>query len=209
MTSNPIFFEFYLQTSWRSNSSTLSNLPWRNFWFILVAEHYSGDQIKEVHRTCGTHLKGESRNRTLGTPERKCEYNTKIQLQEIRWERVDWTDRTQGKAKQWAIVKTVMNLCTKKKSEEFLDWFHKKYPAPYRSSVRPTRRVAHRIIHLNSSISQLECIWEWNINTRSRAFWNDYSTGCFTERCRPVVSQSFVFRRSRIHNGGSSTLRIQ
>jgi len=38
--------------------------------------------------TCGKHLKAESRNRPLGKSGRKWECNTKIQLQEIRWERV-------------------------------------------------------------------------------------------------------------------------
>jgi len=107
-----------------------------------------------MHGTCGTHLKAESRNKPPGNPRRKWEYNTKIQLQAIRWGRVDWTDRTHGEAKQPAIVKTVMNLWTHR-TGGISRLVPQKYPAPHRSSVRPTRRVAHRIIHVNSSISQL------------------------------------------------------
>jgi len=32
MNSNPIFFEFYLWTSWRSNASSLSTVPSSLYW---------------------------------------------------------------------------------------------------------------------------------------------------------------------------------
>jgi len=38
------------------------------------------------------------------------EENIEFYLQEVEWERMDWTDLAQDRDKWWAIVKAVMNL---------------------------------------------------------------------------------------------------
>jgi hypothetical protein len=43
---------------------------------------------------------------------RKCkwEYNTKVDLKEMDWKAVDWTDSSQGREKGRALLSTVMGL---------------------------------------------------------------------------------------------------
>jgi hypothetical protein len=48
--------------------------------------------------------------RPLETPRCGWEDNIKIDLREIGWGDMDWTDVTQGRGQLFALVNTVMNL---------------------------------------------------------------------------------------------------
>ena len=49
-------------------------------------------------------------NRLLGRHRRKWEDNTKMDLQEVRCEGMDWIDLAQDKDRWWALVNAVMNI---------------------------------------------------------------------------------------------------
>jgi hypothetical protein len=71
-------------------------------------------------RECSTN--GEKRNayrilvanpegkRLLGRPRRRWEYNIRMDLREIGWGDMDWTDLAQDRDQWRALVSTVMNL---------------------------------------------------------------------------------------------------
>jgi hypothetical protein len=48
--------------------------------------------------------------RPLGRPRRRWEDNIKMDLQEVRWEGVDWIDMAQDRDIWRAVVNAVMNL---------------------------------------------------------------------------------------------------
>jgi hypothetical protein len=48
--------------------------------------------------------------RPLGRPRRRWEHNIKMDLREIGWSDMDWTDQTQDRDQWRALVNTVMNL---------------------------------------------------------------------------------------------------
>jgi hypothetical protein len=48
--------------------------------------------------------------RSLGRPRRRCVDNIKIDLREIRWDGMDWTDLVQDRDQWRALVNMVMNL---------------------------------------------------------------------------------------------------
>jgi len=48
--------------------------------------------------------------RPLGRPRRKWEDNIKMDLQEVRYRRMDWIERGQDKDRWRALVNAVMNL---------------------------------------------------------------------------------------------------
>jgi hypothetical protein len=49
-------------------------------------------------------------SRPLGRPRRRWEDNIKMDLQEVRWEDVDWIHMAQDKDRWRALVSAVMNL---------------------------------------------------------------------------------------------------
>jgi hypothetical protein len=50
------------------------------------------------------------RKRPLGGPRRKREYNIRMDLREIGWAGVDWTDLTRNRDQRKFVMNTVMNL---------------------------------------------------------------------------------------------------
>jgi hypothetical protein len=48
--------------------------------------------------------------RPLGRPRRRWEDNIKTDIQEVKWEGVDWNDLAQDKDRWRALVNAVMNL---------------------------------------------------------------------------------------------------
>jgi hypothetical protein len=48
--------------------------------------------------------------RPLGRPRRRWEDNIKMNLQELGWEGMDWTDMAQDRDRWWTIVNAVINL---------------------------------------------------------------------------------------------------
>jgi len=50
------------------------------------------------------------RNRPLGRPMRRWEDNIEIDLQEVGYGGMDWTDLAQDRDRWWALVNAVMNL---------------------------------------------------------------------------------------------------
>jgi hypothetical protein len=48
--------------------------------------------------------------RPLGRPRRRCVENVKMDVREIGWDGMDWTDLAQGRDHWRALVNTVMNL---------------------------------------------------------------------------------------------------
>jgi hypothetical protein len=48
--------------------------------------------------------------RPLGRPRRRCVDNIKMDLREIGWDGVEWTDIAQDRDQWRALVKTVLNL---------------------------------------------------------------------------------------------------
>jgi hypothetical protein len=49
--------------------------------------------------------------RPLGRHKLRCEDNTKMDIQEVRWGRMDWIELAQEREKRWrALVNAVMNL---------------------------------------------------------------------------------------------------
>jgi hypothetical protein len=48
--------------------------------------------------------------RPLGRPRRRWLENVKIDLREIGWNGVDWSDMPQDRDQWWALVNTVLNL---------------------------------------------------------------------------------------------------
>jgi hypothetical protein len=49
-------------------------------------------------------------SRPFGRPRRRWEDNTKMDLQEVGWEGVDWIDMSQDRDRWRALVNAVMNL---------------------------------------------------------------------------------------------------
>jgi hypothetical protein len=58
--------------------------------------------------------------RSLGRPRRRWEDNIRMDLMEIRWERVDWMHLVQDMDRWRAVVNTVMNLQVPLKTGDFL-----------------------------------------------------------------------------------------
>ena len=50
------------------------------------------------------------RKRPLGTPRRRWEDNSKLDLQEVRCAGMDWIDLAQDRDRWWALVTAVMNF---------------------------------------------------------------------------------------------------
>jgi hypothetical protein len=50
------------------------------------------------------------RRRPLGSPRRKWVDNNKMDLRDIGWDGIDWTDMTQDREEWRALVNTVINL---------------------------------------------------------------------------------------------------
>ena len=57
----------------------------------------------------------------LGRPGHKKEDSNKMELQEVEWRGIDWTDLAQDREKFWALVNAVINLRGSRKCGEFLD----------------------------------------------------------------------------------------
>jgi hypothetical protein len=51
----------------------------------------------------------------------RLEYNNRIDMKEIRCERMDWINLSQDKGQWWALVNTVMNLPVPHKAGSFFD----------------------------------------------------------------------------------------
>jgi hypothetical protein len=58
--------------------------------------------------------------RPLWRPRRRWEDNTKIDLQEVGWEGIDWIELAQDRDRWRALVNAVMNLRVPQNSENFL-----------------------------------------------------------------------------------------
>jgi hypothetical protein len=58
--------------------------------------------------------------RTLGRPRRRCEFNIKIDLKEVRCERMDWIDVAQEKDRWRTLVNAVMNVRVPQNAGNFL-----------------------------------------------------------------------------------------
>jgi hypothetical protein len=79
--------------------------------------HMTGDQIKknEVGRACHTYGRQERCiqglvGRPLGRPRHRWEDNIKMNLQEVGWGGMDWTDLAEDRDSWRAVVNAVMNL---------------------------------------------------------------------------------------------------
>jgi hypothetical protein len=94
---------------------------------LLLTKNYSDDQIKNsgMVRACDTY--GESRDacnvlmgnpvrkRLLGIPRRRCDYNIKMAVHEVRWGFMAWIDLAQDRDRWRAIMIAVMKF-----------WVHKR-----------------------------------------------------------------------------------
>jgi len=59
-------------------------------------------------------------NRTFGKPVRRWEDNSKMDLQDVGWESMDWIDLAQNRDRWWALVNAVMSSRVPLKVEYFL-----------------------------------------------------------------------------------------
>jgi hypothetical protein len=58
--------------------------------------------------------------RPLRRPRRRWEDNIKMDLQEVRWDSMDWIDLNQDRDKWWALVNVVRNLWVPKNTGNLL-----------------------------------------------------------------------------------------
>jgi len=56
----------------------------------------------------------------LGRPRRRWEDNIRMDLQEVRWDGMDWIDPAQDRDRWWVLVNAAMNLWVPKNTGNFL-----------------------------------------------------------------------------------------
>jgi hypothetical protein len=66
--------------------------------------------IKKSRGACRVLVGNPEGKRTLRRPTRRWKDNIKIDLQEMRWRGMDWTDLAQDRDRWRALVSAVMNL---------------------------------------------------------------------------------------------------
>jgi hypothetical protein len=67
-------------------------------------------RIGELRNACRIFVGKPEWKRPLGRPRRRWVDNIKIDLREIGWDGMDWTDLAQDRDQRRALVYTVMNL---------------------------------------------------------------------------------------------------
>ena len=77
--------------------------------------------MREKRGTYRLLVRKPERKRPLGRPRRRCEDNIKIDLKEIGWEKVDWTNLAHDGDKWRARVNAVKNVRVPLQCREFLD----------------------------------------------------------------------------------------
>jgi hypothetical protein len=75
---------------------------------IRCAGHVARMGRREMHT--GFWWESQERERPLGRPRRRWEDNIKMDLREMGWSGMDWTDLAQDRDQWKALVNTVMNL---------------------------------------------------------------------------------------------------
>lgn len=104
-----------------------------NLKLLILSVYYLGDQIKggkwesyvirvEEKRNAYRVLMGKLkvRKRPPGRPRHRWEDSIKLELKEIAWEGMDWTNLAQDRDQEHSLVRIVVNLCVQFKGRNFL-----------------------------------------------------------------------------------------
>jgi len=67
-------------------------------------------RVVDNRRACGVLVWRPEGNSPLGRPKRNWKNNIKVDLQEVGWRSVDWTDLVQDRDRWLAFMNAVMNL---------------------------------------------------------------------------------------------------
>jgi hypothetical protein len=76
-------------------------------FYSLLKPHHSFVYALYIYRALVGKPEGK---KPLGRPSRRCEDNTKIDIQEVRWWSMDWIELAQDRDRRWALVNVIMNL---------------------------------------------------------------------------------------------------